>query len=121
MSEFRWIQDNDQGCIICGSPSHPRGFVDMIGDVFVRRGEFEVSGVVDIVVCGGCLEQAARYVGCASKQEVEDFAYRENELFIELEKTKDEVKSHIQRHEQFLDNLYQVKPETLFVSENSGD
>lgn len=106
MAEFNWIEAPAAGCVICNSPSSPRGFVDMIGDINVTRNGYEITGVVDMIVCGTCLEQAARYVGCASQKEVEDYAYREVELITELEKTKDEVVSERQRHQQFIDNLY---------------
>jgi hypothetical protein len=83
----------------------PRGFVDMVGDINVVRDGYEITGVVDMIVCGTCLEQAARLVGCAAQQEVENFAYREMELVAELEKTKDEVAAERQKHDQFLDGI----------------
>lgn len=106
MAERFWKQYHDQGCATCGSPSAPHGFVDFYGDTNVKAPAGDITGIIDIVICSTCLEQAARLVGCASRQEVMDFAQREYDLVTELEKVKDEVVSERQRHEQFVENLY---------------
>lgn len=73
----------------------------MIGDINVTvDGGNQITGIVDMIVCASCMEQGARLVGSATKQETMDFAYRELELRDELEKTKDEVKSWMQRYDQ---------------------
>lgn len=106
MAEFFWKETHPQGCTICMNSSSPRGLVDMVGDVNVVRDGYEITGVVDIIVCGTCLEQAARLVGCASQKEVEDFAYRELELMNQLEKAKDEAHAERQKHEQFIAGIH---------------
>ena len=106
MADFFWKESVDQGCVVCSNSVCDRGFVDMVGDINVVRDGYEITGVVDMIVCGTCLEQAARRVGCASRSEVEDFAYRELELIKELEKTKDEVLAERQKHEQFLEGIH---------------
>lgn len=111
MAEFFWRESVDQGCCICGSPGDTRGFVDLIGEINVKRGDYEIAGVVDLYVCASCMEQAAKVVGCATRKEVEDFAYREHELMTQLEHTKDEVVSERQKHEHFINSLYELKEE----------
>jgi hypothetical protein len=70
-AEFFWKDSHPQGCVVCMAATSPRGFVDMVGDINVVRDGYEITGVVDMIVCGTCLEQAARLVGCATQQEVE--------------------------------------------------
>jgi hypothetical protein len=92
--------------MICMNSTSPRGFVDMVGEVNVIRDGYEITGVVDMIVCGTCMEQACRLVGCASQQEVENFAYRELELMTQLDKAKDEAHAERQRHEQFIAGIH---------------
>ncbi len=106
MAEFRWVIAPDHGvCNACGTSTNDRGFVNFIGDVVVRSPEGDVTGIVDAYYCGGCLEQASRYVGCASRADVQAMSYAELEVSRELEKTRDEVKAWQQRHETLLGNL----------------
>lgn len=108
MAEFRWVNVPDAGgCLACGTPVNDRGFVDFIADIELRTPEGDISGVARAYYCATCLEQASRYVGCASRDEVEQFAYREIELVGENDKLKDEVDSWKQRHENLLSNLSQ--------------
>ncbi len=68
--------------------------MDTFADVEVRtEGNTGIVGITDAVFCANCIEQMGNRVGMASKAEVEEFAYRENEKDTELVKVKDEVKS----------------------------
>lgn len=106
MAEFRLLTEHPSGCVICGTSVCARGFVDLIGEINVVRDGYEISGVVDLVACALCIEQAAKYVGSATLKEVEDFAHTERDLLYEIEMLKDAVKAEAQRHEQFIKNLY---------------
>lgn len=106
MAQFLWVNAPAHGvCNACGSSVNDRGFVDMIGEVKIMSPEGDVTGIADVYYCATCLEQASRYVGCASRDEVEKFAYREIELVEELDKTRDEVKSWQERHANLINNL----------------
>jgi hypothetical protein len=98
MTEFNWKARPDEGnCILCMSHQNDRGFVDMIGEVHVKNDHREIVGVVDILICANCLEQAAVLVGSPTAKMSGEMAYREAELLTEIEKLKDEVQAWQQR------------------------
>jgi hypothetical protein len=106
MAQFNWVSVPPNGpCVACGGSVNDRGFVDMIGEVVVKNSEGEFQGVADVYYCATCIEQASRIVGCATRDEVAEFAYREVDLLDQNEKLKDEVESWKQRHENLISNL----------------
>jgi hypothetical protein len=108
MAQFIWKAYPDSGsCLACMSASNDRGFVDLIGETTLKRGEDsqEVVGVVDVYYCGSCIEQAARLVGSASREEVEKFAYDQVEKDKQIERLKDEVSAWQQRFETMVGNM----------------
>lgn len=105
MAEFYWVQAPEfGGCTTCGSSSSDRGFVHCFAEVNIKRG-VEIVGNVDIIICGYCLEQAARLVGSATNQETMDMAQRMMDLDAENFKLKDEVAARDQRYQNLLDRL----------------
>lgn len=82
----------------------------MIGDINVVRDGYAITGVVDMVVCASCIEQAAKHVGSATQEEVAEFAYVERDILRENEMLRDAVKAEQERHEQFVQNLYTLSP-----------
>jgi len=86
-----------QYCLACGTQQNDRGFVDMIGEVNVTRDGFEITGVVDVVYCANCLEQAARLIGSASLDEVNNWSHKEYEYIQNQDKLKDEIAAWQQR------------------------
>ena len=98
MAEFLWKATPPFGvCNACGTSSSDKGFVEMIGDVVVRSPEGDITGVVDAIYCGACIEQSARLFGSMTKAESEEFAYRENDMKMELIKAHDEIQAWQQR------------------------
>ena len=92
MAQFLWKQYPDEGaCVTCGSATNPRGFVDFISEVNVMRNDNTIAGVIDVIVCATCLEQAAGVIGSPTKQESEDWAHQEKAYQEAIEKLKDEV------------------------------
>ena len=120
MAEFLWKATPPYGvCNSCGTSASDKGFVDMIGDVTVKSDAGDITGYVESIYCGACIEQAARLFGCVTKAESEEFAYRENDMKMELTKTKDELAAWQQR---FLNmaNLTIEDFENLKKLENPG-
>ena len=107
MAEFFWRNNPPSGsCVICDASVNERGFVDFIGDTLViDRDGGGFTGVVDIYICATCVEQASRLVGCADRDQVEEFAYREIELVNENDKLKDEIQAHQQRWDKMMDSF----------------
>lgn len=106
MAEFNLIETPPNGvCMGCGTSYDPRGFVDTFGTINVKDEFGGISGICDAIFCATCVEQMGRVVGCASKAEVEAFAYEEMEKDQEMTKLKDEIKAWQERHELLLGNL----------------
>lgn len=106
MPEFRWTEGPEKGsCLGCGASACERGFVNMIGEVNITRDGYEITGVADAIYCAHCLEQSSRYVGCASRDEVEAFSYEQKRNEEEIVKLKDEVQAWTQRYERLQNML----------------
>ena len=106
MADFFWKdKPESNGCICCMAQFTEGGFVDFIGETLLKNDFGETVGVIDVVVCSDCLRTAARLVGCASREEVEEFAYREIEKDKEIERLRDEVQAHQQRFDNLVSNL----------------
>jgi hypothetical protein len=73
MATFGWSGTPRFGCCaVCGTSELDAGFVDMIGDTIVTGENKDIVGIVDMIVCARCVMEAARLVGCATPQEVND-------------------------------------------------
>lgn len=87
----------------------------MIADVDVKNPMGEITGNIDIVMCALCLEQAARMVGSATKQETDELVQKAIEAKNEAETLRDEVAAWTQRHFNLVDKLSQDTKEKLNV------
>jgi outer membrane murein-binding lipoprotein Lpp len=73
VAEFNWAgTPRFNSCIVCGTSEHDSGFIDMIGDTIVMGEQGDIVGVVDLIVCAGCVRQSAGLVGCAAPAEVDE-------------------------------------------------
>ncbi len=98
MPQFEWSNTPRYGgCIGCGTSANDKGFVDTFAETNVRRDEFEITGVVDVIFCADCVLQMSRMVGAATPAETEAFAQREFDLLQDNEKLKDEIAGWQQR------------------------
>lgn len=79
----------------------------MIADTTIRNGNDEIIGVVDVVICGTCMEQGARIVGSATRQETDDLVQRVVTAEEENEKLKDEAASWQARYLAVIDLVSQ--------------
>ena len=99
MAQFFWKAhtDGNRMCIACMSQENARGFVDFVSDVTIMRDERTATGVADVWLCANCLEQSARMVGSATKDETMDLAHTVMEKDEEIERLKGEVQAWQQR------------------------
>jgi hypothetical protein len=95
VAQFFWKAHTTAGkmCILCMSQENARGFVDMVSDVLLYRDGQEVSGIADVWLCANCLEQAARMVGSATKDETMEMAFAINERDEIIKKREDEIQA----------------------------
>lgn len=92
-------------CLTCGTAQHRDGFVDLIAETNIRRENLDIAGNVDIVLCADCITQAARLVGCNTKQEADSLSEMLTEEKKRHEIAADEASAWQQRYENLVEIL----------------
>lgn len=110
MAQFIWKDRPTYGtCTTCGTSSCTEGFVDLISQVDITRGDMNIVGNVDIVLCSDCITQAARSVGCIPAYEAEALSWNVSELTDAVEKAADEANAWQQRYENIVEIMSMVQ------------
>jgi hypothetical protein len=103
MAEAQWSNTPRQGsCIVCSTSESDSGFVDLYGDTIVMGEQNDIVGVVDLIICAGCIRMSARLVGCATPAEVDDLTRQKIEDDERIENLENELVSWKERFNQVI-------------------
>jgi 5,10-methylenetetrahydrofolate reductase len=118
VAQFNWSGTPRFGCCaVCGTSELDSGFVDMIGDTNVIGEQGDIVGIVDMIVCARCVQEAARLVGCATPQEVNDLMAEKISREEKIENLEKELEAS---QERFLTLINFTKEDFDKITERVG-